>query len=283
MLRKMLAVVLLVGILAALAGCGDDGESSEPKATEVPTADVSITLTISGSGGTTRVLEAVKTAFEADTPGCSLSILTGTGTGGGVEGVTEGVLDVAAMARPPKDAELEAAPSFTYVEFGSTGQALFVHSGVPVTNLTSEQAVAIFFGEITNWSDVGGPDLPIIPYVRDEGDSSTSALRDAVFGDAPFPEDIQVVTSQGDMITAIENTLGAIGFGTWPAVVAEGADVKAVALDGVEPDDPAYPITGPLGIGYLAEREEDVQPLSAWLLSEQGQAALRQLDVIPIQ
>jgi hypothetical protein len=66
-------------------------------------------------------------------------------------------------------------------------------------------------------------------------------------------------------------------------VLADDADVKAIALDGVLPSDSAYPITGVVGVGYLSERQADVQPLLDWLLSEDGQAALQEFGVITSQ
>lgn len=263
----VVVAVIAVGAWILLASDDDDDGESKP-------ADLTL-LSVSGSGGTTAVLEAVQAAFEADTPGYQLEILVGTGTGGGVQGVVDGALDVAAMARPPKDDE-----AIEYVDFGKTGQALYVHVGVGDIDLTSEQASAIVFGEITNWSEVGGPDLEIVLYVRDEGDSSTAALREAVFGDEPFAETAQVMTSQGDMINAIQGIEGAVGFGTWPAVLAAGANVTPVALNGLLPTDTAYPITGALGIGFLADRQADVQPLVDWLLSDTGKTALRDTGVI---
>jgi phosphate transport system substrate-binding protein len=200
-------IIYLTILMLIAAGCTS---SSKETATETPApVDEDVTLTASGSGGTTRVLNVVKPAFEADIPGYHLEVLTGTGTGGGVQGVVEGTLDVAAMARPPKDDE-----AVEYVEFGQSGQAIFVHPGVSVTDLSTEQVIAIFSGEITNWSEVGGEDQEIVLCVRDEGDSSTQALREAVFGDTPFPETAQVLTSQGDMIAIIEGTPNSAGFGT---------------------------------------------------------------------
>jgi len=211
-------------------------------------------------------------------PGYTLNVLPGTGTGGGVEGLVQGQLGVAAMARPPKDAE--AAQGVKWVEFGQSGMAVYTHPGVGVTELTMAQVVAIFSGEIANWSEVGGANQIVILYVRDEGDSSIKALRQAVLGDTQFPETAQVLTSQADMQTAVSGTSGGVGFGSWPSALAAGADVQAVALDGVSPSDLSYPIVGPVGIGYLAGRQADVQPLVDWLLSYPGQAALREAGMI---
>jgi ABC-type phosphate transport system substrate-binding protein len=165
--HKILATIALVGMLIALVNCG-----SRPSQMPEPTvSSAQVVLRISGSGTTTPILSAVKPAFEADIPDYCLELLPGSGTGGGVKGLTEGILDVAAMARPAKDEE--AAQGVEYVEFGQSGVAVLVHPSVDVANLTRAQIVAIFSGEITNWSQVGGLDLNLMMYVRDEGESST--------------------------------------------------------------------------------------------------------------
>jgi hypothetical protein len=56
--------------------------------------------------------------------------------------------------------------------------------------------------------------------------------------------------------------------------------VKTVTLDGHTPDVAAYPVTTALGLGYVEDRKETVQPLLDWLVSETGEAALGELGVI---
>lgn len=272
------AVLVAVALLVLVpAGCAPGGSGADPAG--AAGGDEDIVLTVSGSGTTTAILSAVAPAFEADTPGCRLKVLPGAGTGGGVQGVIGGMLQVAAMARPPKDDE--AAQGIAYTEFGLSGVAVYVHPSVEVAELTGSQVSAILCCEIENWSEVGGPDLPIVVYVRDEGDSSTKALRAEVIGDVAFPEEgLHVLTSQSEMQESVAGTEGAVGFGSWPSAVASGTDVRAITLDGVSPSEPAYQLTTPVGISYMSDRQADVQPLIDWLLSESGQAALRQVDVL---
>jgi phosphate transport system substrate-binding protein len=268
-----LIIAIAMTLVLTLGACG----GGVPEAA-TPTAASQTTLRISGSGTVTSILSAIRPAFEADVPGYKLDVLAGTGTGGGVQGVLENVLDMAAMARPPKDEE--TAQGLAYVAFGQSGVAVYTHADVGITSLTTDQARAIFSGQVVNWSEVGGPDVTIILYVRDAGDSSTKALRQLVFGEVPFPETAQVLTSQADMQTAVAGTPGSVGFGSWPSALAAGADVRPITLDGVAPGDSDYPIVTPIGIGYVSAREADVQPLIAWLLSEQGQTTLSQFGVI---
>jgi phosphate transport system substrate-binding protein len=264
-------LVGLTIVLLVIAGCSP---SSEKK----PASQTQFVLKVSGSGTTTSVLNGVKPAFEAATPGYRLEIMPGAGTGGGVKGVTEGLLNVAAMARPPKDTE--TAQGLEYLEIGQSGIAIFVHPSVSVNNLTSKQVVAILTGKITNWAEVGGAKSEIALYVRDEEDSSTKAVRSVLLGKTPFAKTARTLTSQEEMQDSILKTPNSVGMGSWASARAAGVNIKAVAVDGVSPDSPTYTMLAPMGIGYLAARKADVQPLLDWLLSEPGKTALKTFGVI---
>ena len=257
-----------------LAACGSFSAQAP-----TPTAPPVVTLKVSGSGTITNVLEALKPAFEAATPGYKLEVLSGSSTGSGVTGILEGVLDMAAMARAPKDEE--AAQNIKYYEMGQVGQAIIAHPSVKdVDSLNTQQINDIFSGKITNWSEVGGPDMKIVLYVRDPDDSSTKGLRKAIIGETPFPDIATTLTSQGDMVISVEGTPGSVGVAAWPAMLALNAKMNAISIDGIQPNDPSYPILDSAGIGYMAEREGDIQPLINWLSSADGQSALKKLGFV---
>ncbi len=268
-----LKIVGLALVSLVLAGC-----SMMTGPTPVPTIKPEIVLQVSGAGSVGLVLEAIASDFQADTPGYRLNVLAGSDTGGGVKGIIGGLLDAAAMGRSPK-AE-ETAKNVKYVQYGQGGVAVFTHSGVGVTSLTSDQIKAIFTGQITRWSQVGGPNQPIIVYARNESDTSATAMRKTILADAAYVTTAQILTSQSDMFNAIETTNYSIGYGAWPATLAQKAKVAAVKIDGLGPDNPSYPMMAPQGIGYLSNREADVKPLIDWLLSPQGKNALKKLAVV---
>jgi len=268
-----LVFLFLIGALLVTA-CGS--LSAQPP---TPTVPPLVTLKASGSGTITTVLDAITPAFEAASPGYKLEVLPGSSTGNGVTGILEGLLDVAAMARAPKDEE--TTKNIKYYEMGLVGQAIIAHpSVVGVDSLSTQQISDIFSGKITNWSEVGGPDLKLVLYVRDPDDSSTKGLRKAIIGETPFPDTATTLTSQGDMVVSVEGTPGSVGVAAWPAMMALNAKMQAIPVNGIQPNDASYPILGSAGIGYLAERESDIQPLINWLASADGQAALKKLGFV---
>ncbi|MBE2222239.1 MAG: substrate-binding domain-containing protein [Anaerolineae bacterium] len=270
-------IVSILFILFGLLSVACNG-NDEVVANETLSAASQITLTVSGSGSTMSVLEGLKDEFEAAMPNYQLELLQGTGSGGGVKGVVDGVLDVAALSRTLNEEEAEQGLEF--IGFGKAATAVFTHPDVTVSDLSSEQMAAIFTGDITNWSAVGGPDETIILFVRDENDSSTSALREEVFGNTTFAESAQVITSATDMLNIVAGTEHSVGFGTWPAARATDIDVTAVALDGLTPADASYPITNEMGLAFFPDRKTDVQPFIDWLLAEEGQVVLTSFDMI---
>ncbi|TYO88241.1 phosphate ABC transporter substrate-binding protein (PhoT family) [Oceanicella actignis] len=87
-------------------------------------------------------------------------------------------------ARPVSDAELAAlraagAPDITDPAheriIALDGLVVVVAPSNPIDALSQEDIADIFAGEITNWSELGGPDAPIVIYAP-EGESSARAM-----------------------------------------------------------------------------------------------------------
>lgn len=260
--------------LLTLTACGE-AESPSPS----PDQTKLVILKASGSGTITTVLEAIKPEFEASTPGYKLEVLSGNSTGNGITGILEGVLDIATMARTPKEEEI--AKNIKFYEMGLVGQAIITHRAlIEINSLSEKQITDIFSGKITNWSELGGPNLKITVYIRDEEETSTKMLRKTIIGDTPFTETATTLFSQSDMAYSVEGTPGAIGIAAWVSIVATQAKVNGIAINGILPNNPAYPILDSAGLGYMAERETDIKPLLDWLSSVDGVAARKELGFV---
>src|SRR5258708_479549 len=188
---KLSCALALLGVLV-LGGC------SSPTPTPVPTGTPqSVTLTVSGSGEVWPVLGAVQSQFSADVPGYRLDIQSGFGTDAAGDAVLKGVLDIGGMNRAPNADQ--TAKGVKYVKFGTAGVAIITHPGVAVKSLTLAQARSIYSGDTMNWSQVGGPDLPIIVYNRGGTGGSVGAMKAIVFKDVKFGANLQSATTQEDM------------------------------------------------------------------------------------
>ena len=280
-MKHMIVLMLVITVALVVTGCA---QQATPTATVPPTEVVEVvTIKVSGSGSITPVLAAISDEFHADNPGYVLDVLPGSNTVDAIRGTISGVLDLAAMGRSPRDAEAEQGIMF--VQFGTSSTVVFAHPEAGVSELTSEQLTGLFDGSVTNWSEVGGADKAVIVYIRDPEESNTVQLRTAFIGEAPFAESAQLMNSQTDMQTAVKSIGGAIGYGTWAAVVANENDTAVVPLiiDGIGIDNPLQEVISVMGIGYLADNQEKVQPIIDWLLSENGQAALQSAGVVLVE
>jgi phosphate transport system substrate-binding protein len=279
--NNIIGVVIAAVMMVLLASCSS-GENAEPTATAppptAPAADVEVTLTILAPSGMAELLITLQPGFEAATPGTRLRILSGGANNATlVQAVQEGSVDAIFMTRAP-----QADEDVEYAELALVSQVIFTHPDVGFTNLTTEQAAAIFSGEITNWADVGGSDLEIVLCVRTEDteDAGTEILREVIFGDTPFAETAQVMATQEDMFVAVAGIPGAVGYGSWSDAVSAGVVLHATTLDGLPYSNPDYPVMLSTGTAYLPERQADVQPfvdfLFALLTSEEMDPVLLQ-------
>lgn len=169
--------------------------------------------------------------------------------------------------------------------FAVDGLVFVVNENNPVDNLTIEQVQKIYSGEITNWSQVGGHNIDIIPFQRNEEAGSQTAMLKHVMKDVPIMEAPKEHTSgsMGELIEAVSsynNLAGAIGYTVYyyadDMKMADG--LKILSIDGVEPCDDTirsgkYPFLNNYYVLTAAKlpKDDPARVMYEWLLSEEGQ------------
>ena len=158
-------------------------------------------------------------------------------SGTGVEGVMEGRVDIGDSSAPAKaelagsDPSQETLDSFVDHVVGVDGQPIVVSREIydeGVTQITIDELKAIYRQEITNWSELGGPNKDILALGRSEGSGTDTAFRNNVYGDpnAPISPDQRFGQNQ-QLQQAIGQADNAIAY---------------IALAFVEPDGATPPI-----------------------------------------
>ena len=111
------------------------------------------------------------------------------GSSTGFKGLMSGAADIWASSRPVKDKEVDAAKLMTNLRdqnsehvVGIDGLAIIVHPENSVTSVTTENLGRIFSGDITNWSELGGPNLAISLYARDDNSGTWDSFKKMVLG-----------------------------------------------------------------------------------------------------
>jgi phosphate transport system substrate-binding protein len=268
--------VLFVALALVLAACAGPATQAAPEATAVPQT----TLTVAGSGGASTVLKYLASAYAEDHSNMTFEFLSGSSSGGGVEGALNGSLDLGVLSRPPKDSELAAGVK--YIAFATDRIAIATSSDLSITSLTSQQVKDIFLGGITNWSAVGGPDATINVLVRDEDESSTQILRKKLFEDGTFASGSVVFTSDGDIRGALSKVTHAIAFLSYSGLRLSDTKANALAIDGQDPANlnSAYPYDRLLGVAYVPASASKVQPFLDFLLSAEAGAILAEKGIL---
>lgn len=246
-MKRMISAVMAIALMLALVGCGNSAQTppttaapaTQAPATDAPATDapeteaaaeLSGTVSTDGSTSMEAVIGALGEAFMEANPDVNFTY-NPTGSGSGIQAVQEGRCDIGLSSRALKDEEKEAGLTETVLCYD--GIAVIVNPANTVEDLTVEQIAAIYTGEITNWSEVGGEDAEIVVIGREAGSGTRSGFEE-ITGTEDACQYRQELTSTGDVITAVSQNPGAIGYASLASVKDT---VKAVKVDGVSPSE----------------------------------------------
>ena len=216
MKRKSIIAVGMAALmsLALLAGCGS---STEPQSVS--------------THGSTSMEKVIGTLGEAFTEKEGINVTYNpTGSGSGIQAVSEGRCDIGLSSRALKDDE---KATLTETVVALDGIAMIVNPENPVSDLTVEQIADIYTGKITNWSEVGGNDAEIVLIGREAG-SGTRDGFESITGTKDACQYRQELTSTGDVITTVSQNPDAIGYASLAALKDT---VKALTVGGVAPTE----------------------------------------------
>jgi ABC-type phosphate transport system substrate-binding protein len=234
------------------------------------------TVKIDGSSSLEVTNQNLKQLFETQFPGTTVQ-LNVQGTDAALKAVLEGQIDVAAIGRaltPEEQAQgLVASP------IRREKIAIIIGPDNPFTgNLTFEQFAKIFRGEITDWSEVGGPAGPIRVVDRPELSDTRQAFKPyPVFKIAPFATGATAKPVSQDRTVEVINALGKDGIGYAIANQVLGQkSVKIIPMHKTLPDDPRYPYSQPLAYVYQGPTASPVvQSFLGLVGAPAGQAAIQ--------
>jgi phosphate transport system substrate-binding protein len=161
-----------------------------------------------------------------------------SGSGNGAKSLINKSCDIADMSRPMKDNEIAAAKSrgVNPVEnvVALDGLAIIVHPSNRIKGLSKAQIRGIYMGRYTNWSQVDGPNAPIVMIQRESNSGTQDTFKELVMGkDNPISKRCETQASNGAIKSRVASTPNAVGFVGLGFV---DNSVKALLVDGVEPD-----------------------------------------------
>ena len=205
-------------------------------------------LTIKGSTTVLPIAQKCVEAYMKANPGVNIS-LSGGGSSNGIKALIDGSTDIANASRFIKDKEVKMAveKDIFPVPFAVAYDSIIpvVHPSNPLANLSVEQLKDIYMGKVTNFKEVGGPDLNIVVVSRDTSSGTYETWEEKVLKKERVTPRAQVMASNGAVAQAVSGNKHAIGY---IGIGYLNKDLKAMTVNGIEGTekttlDGSYPVS----------------------------------------
>ena len=282
-MKCSLSKTLLAGLVLSLTlqGCSGSGiQVSSPDTQQQK-------LTITGSSTVAPLISEMGKRFEAQNPEIRVDVQTG-GSSRGLSDTDRGLADIGMVSRALKEEELQERQGYIVA---LDGISPIVHADNPLTEIDSEDVVAIYTGEIDNWKELGGSDAPITVINKAEGRSTLELFLKHFKLE---PEQIQASAIIGDNQQGIKTVSGnpdAIGYvsiGAAAYSIEQGVPIQLLNLDGVEASvdrviDGSFPLSRPLSLVVKGEPTPLAQEFLDFALAEENHDLIREQNFVPPQ
>lgn len=244
-------------------------------------------LTLKGSTTVLPIAQKCAEAYMAENPDVKIT-LSGGGSGNGVKAIIDGTADIGNCSRFIKGKEVKLATSKGVypVPFRIALDCIapVVHPSNTLKNLTIDQLMNIYLGNIKNWKDVGGKDVKIVVISRDSSSGTFEVWQKLVMHKKRVMPRALTVPSNGAIAQTISKTPGAIGY------IGLGyltKDLKAVNVNGIKPTaentlNGSFPIARPLFMFTNGWPKGETMNFLAFVTSKKGQKLVVEAGSIPI-
>ncbi len=296
-MKKLTILLTVLLLLSMLAGCTSEPAPTTPPQTESTAPQEVFVFTrenfpkMDGSTSMVPMGEAIASVLLGEPRENVSDLVQFNRTTQSFRNLMAGECDILIVGEPNASVydEMEEQGFAADIETIATDALIFVvNEDNPVDNLTTEQVRKIYAGEITNWSEVGGNDEPIVAFQRNEGAGSQALMLKLVMGDTPMmePESAYVAGSMGmlmEVVKEYDNSANAIGYSVYyyahDMQMAKG--LKLLSIDGVAPSPEtirsgAYPHLNAYYcvVPSSAAAGSPNRVLYDWLMTAEGQALL---------
>ena len=285
-MKKLLTVLLTVLMVLGLSACSNSTANEENtndanNEAETPAETLSGKLSLSGSTSMEKVCEALAETFMEEYPDVTVTVEY-TGSGAGIESVTNKMVDIGNSSRALKDTEKEKGVVENVIAID--GIAVITNNSNEVENLTKEDLIKIYTGEIKNWKELGGKDENIVVLGREAGSGTRSAFEEllGIVDSCVYAGELD---STGGVKAKVASTEGTIGYVSLDVV---DDTVKALKLDGVEATEAnikagSYLLSRPFVMatnGEISAQNEIVQTWFDYIKSAKGQEVIKSVGLI---
>ncbi|MEW5868345.1 MAG: phosphate ABC transporter substrate-binding protein [Chloroflexota bacterium] len=275
MLHKTFVLACTIALL--LSACAGGVVPQEPTFTPLVGK-----LTFAGSTTVQPLAAMLGDSFQKRHPQVQLDIAAG-GSKVGIQAIHDGTVDIGMASRQLSSEEAQGIDQF---QIASDVIAVVVHPDNPVKDLQIEKLRQIYLGEITNWSELGGEDLPIVPVAREQSSGTRGAFDELVLEkQEPSAANLRLAVTAGDMAAIVAQekaAIGYVGFGNL------GSEIKLVAINGILPSletaqNGSYPLLRPLILMTGPLSQPLAEMFVEFVLSAPSQQQIAEAGWVPVK
>lgn len=291
-MKKITAIMLsAVLCLTLLTGCGKTQTNTDANANGTDAPEQNPAQTLSGDlnlGGSTSVEDAiiaVMDEFKALNPDVT-GKYDATGSSTGMTNAIDGTYHLGFASRELKQEEKDAG--LTDETFALDGIAVAVNPKNPVKNLTMDQLLKIFTGEVTNWKEIGGNDAQIVVVSREAGSGTRGAFEELVGFEDALTENATIKDGNGNVATYIGSEENAIGYVSFVTLAENTDKITGLQVEGVDATVEnvlagTYKVSRPFKVAYMeGNLDEAEKEFLTFLMSDDGQAIIEEAGAISV-
>jgi phosphate transport system substrate-binding protein len=228
--KKNLTFTLILATLVIFsAGCGG-GDNNASGGND---GELSGSLVVSGSSAMQPLVAAAAEEFMAENPGADIQVNAG-GSGTGLSQVAEGSVDIGNSDVFAEEKEGIAAEELVDHKVAVVGITAAINPNVGIKDISKEDLIKVFTGEIKNWKELGGKDQEIVLVNRPDS-SGTRAIFNQYGLDGATPAEGITEDSSNTVKKILKETEGTIGYLAFSYFTDD--TIMPLSIDGVEPTE----------------------------------------------
>jgi phosphate transport system substrate-binding protein len=250
---------------------------------------------VKGSDTMFKLVTALAEVYQSKSPDRQV-IVTGGGSEFGVEAVIAGQCEIANVSRVMKTHEvaevMSRGLSLSRIVIAMDGLVVIVNERNPVEKMTIEELRQIYEGEIENWQQIGGRDLPVSLYSRNDMSGTFGFFTEEVRIDGYAPS-LQKLSSTEEIVKEVKNDEAGIGYvgigyardipGIKMIKLAESRDSAYVSpTERQAVKDGGYPLARPLNQYIYSQVSEAIKDFITFELSDEGQKIVEEQGFFPV-
>ncbi len=261
-------------------------------------------ILVSGSETMKGVITLLAEGFNASQKQYEVKV-AGGGSKAGIDDLTRKRVDIAMTSNDISETHLAALADisrYEKVDVGFDGVAVVVHPSNPVSKIHLLQFSQILSGKISNWKELGGPDMAIIPVLRNGNSGSEGYVREHVlrrkdlgdpvytaFKDAEYTSVAVTKRDNKEIFEFLSSNVGAIAYMGVGVAKSEGKGKIKILDYSLAAEGPylspsvdniqagKYRLSRPLALVYVPDGSRK-DAFIAYTLSEDGQKKIRDYD-----